>query len=166
MNLPLLPFLRLLLIQVGMTLLIVLPFHVAQADEETITLKQHINTYVYEGDTLDLSEEMEITQEDKVVQVSIKAQAIEHNAKLNLVINGSHVKTALLEDNLKEIQFKLAKNEKLKKLEIHSKGAFVRMAKAKLVSQEQDNSGILSFIGSTSQEPPPQPHGSVFSSFF
>jgi hypothetical protein len=159
MNLPVLPFLRLLLIQAGMTLLIALPLHIAQAAEDTIILKEHINSYVYEGNSLNLVEELEITKEDHVVQINIKAQAIKHDATLELVVNGKSVKTAKLYDSMKSVKFKMKKNEKLLKLEVHSIGAFVRLAKAKVVANEPIPGGLSKIQEKLAQEPAPAPQG-------
>ncbi len=148
MNLPLLPFLRLLVIQAGLTLLMAIPFYTAQA-EDTITVKQQINTYLYQGESIDLADEMELDQEDKVVKIDIKAQAIENNAKLALIVNGERIKTANLTDQLKDIQFKIAKNKKLEKLEIKSQGAFVRFAKAELVSDEPMDDDLSRSVNTT-----------------
>ena len=145
-----------------MALLVLLPFHVAHSEEGTITLKQNLNSYVYEGDSLDLGQELEITEKDQVIQINIRAQAIEHNANIQLIVNGERVKTEQLVDSIKEIQFKLKKNQKLKRLEIQSKGAFVGLAKAQLVSDEPVDGDLSRKKGGTSQEPAPSPNGFVY----
>lgn len=111
---------------------------------EVITVSEQINTYLYEGETLDLIEEMDLTQVisngEKVVRFKIKAQAIEDNAKLELIINNTKTIQNQLSDNMKILSFKLSGNEKIKKIEIKSIGAFIRIAKADLVSdQPQDD---------------------------
>ncbi|MFT6632932.1 MAG: hypothetical protein ACJAS4_002900 [Bacteriovoracaceae bacterium] len=159
MNLPVLPKLRPLIIHAGMTILVILPLNMAHAREGTITLKQNLNSYVYEGHSIDLAQELEITEKDQVIQINIRAQAIEHNANIELIVNDKSLKTQQLEDSIKVIKFKLKKNEKLKKLEIRSKGAFVGLAKARLVSEELIDGDLSRKNRSTSQEPAPSPNG-------
>lgn len=146
MKLPLLPFLKLLIIQATLSLLIAIPLSSAQA-ESVVTLKQHINTYLYEGDHLNLTKELNLNNKDKVIKINIKAQAIETNASLTLKMNGMKPLKAKLSDKMQDIQFKLANPKTLRKIKIESKGAFVKIAKAKLLSDEpmdDDLSHILS----------------------
>jgi hypothetical protein len=146
MSLKLLPFLRLLLLQSVLTVLIAIPFQAANAGLEVTTVSEHINTYLYEGESLNLVEEMElesvIDSGDKIVSLKIKAQAIEEDANLKVIINDKVVLKNALTDNLKEIKFKVKETIYLKTIKILSEGAFIRIAKADVVSDEPQDDDL------------------------
>ncbi len=135
--------LRIFGIQLILTLILGLSAQYAQAKVSVITtipIKEHINSYLYEGEKIDLLAELDLSPEqmkqDQLKNLQIKAQGIEYNAKLTLVVNGKRFEQHPLKNKMKTLNIKLGKNISLQKLELESKGAFIRLAKANLVSAE------------------------------
>tara|TARA_Y100000590_G_C15099719_1_gene780728 strand:- start:116 stop:571 length:456 start_codon:yes stop_codon:yes gene_type:complete len=127
---------RLMLIQLIMMMLFTVCLSKAQASSKTITVDQQVNSYLINGDKLDLAKELDLEEKTPVIKIEVQAQGVGVAPSLNLLINGKSVKESQLADNFKDIQFKIKKLDNIKKLEIKSNGAFVSFAKAELVSDE------------------------------
>lgn len=120
--------LRLFLIQCLLTMILALPFKDAAASTETITTK--VNSYLYEGEEIDLKAELALDEEEQVVELKVKAQGIENDATLNIVVNEETEYQVPLKEQMQTVKLNVGK--KIKSLAIKSSAAFVRSAKAKV----------------------------------
>lgn len=139
---------RLMLIQLFMMILFTLCLSKAQANSQIITTHQNVNSYLLNGEELDLGKELELQEKTPVIKIEVEAQGVGISPSLNLLINGKSVKKAQLTDNFKNIKFKLKELKHIKKLEIKSDGAFVSFAKAQLVSDEPMDDDLSINLGS------------------
>jgi len=145
MNQELISFLRIILMQIVLTAIVAIPFSNASASEvEILTVSEHINSYLYEGESIDIGAELDLVSMkqvgENIVNLRIKALGIEDDAKLDLIVNGKSASVNLLSDELETLKFKLNKNQELKSILIESKGAFIRMIKADIsINHQQHN---------------------------
>ena len=128
---------RILLIQCFLTALLAIPFKNAAAFEvnHDSIVSARVNSYVFDGDKIDLKEELMLQEGEKVKILNIRAQGIEENAQIALEIDDDELIVMPLEDKMKTLQFRV--NKKVKSLSVLSNAAFVRAAKAR-VSPEGD----------------------------
>ena len=123
---------RILLIQCFLTALLALPLKSASAfdvNNDSI-VSARVNSYVFEGDSIDLKQELMLLEDEKVKVLNIRAQGIEENAQITLEIDDEDIIVMPLENQMKTLQFRV--NRKVKTLSIKSNAAFVRAARARV----------------------------------
>lgn len=128
---PSLTMLRLFLLQSVLTLLISIPLS-AQAYEES----QRVNTYLERGQSLDVLAELNLqnalSQGDKLISLTIKAQKTAQRSKLNVVLNGQSIEKLNLSEQLSTHTVSIPSGTNVNSLELRSRSAFVKLVKADL----------------------------------
>lgn len=128
--------LKVFMIQCLLTMILAMPFKDASAATETIITK--VNSYIYDGEEIDLKNELALTNLDKLKQLRLRVQGIENKAKLQVKVN-QKTYNVKLKNKMKEIKINL-KGIKVESLSVASEAAFLRTAKARvdIVVEEGD----------------------------
>lgn len=125
---------RILLIQCFLTALFAMPIKEAAADpgfrvNEDSIVSARVNSYIFEGEKIDLKEELMLESDEKVKIVQLRAQGIEENAEIALEVDEELI-VMPLENRMKTLQFRV--NKSVKSLKISSNAAFLRGARARV----------------------------------
>lgn len=118
---------RLFIIQCLLTMILALPFKDAAAGEIVST---KVNSYLYEGEEIDLKTELAIDDHQSVTELKVRAQGIEPEASLEVLVNEKTRYQVALTDDMTTL--KLNVDQKITSLAIKSQAAFIRSAKAQI----------------------------------
>jgi hypothetical protein len=145
MKVTLLPMVRILLFQSLLTMLLALPFVNAEASISTVS--QRVSTYVFEGEELDLLEELNLNSKKvKIEQVKIKVQATNFISRVQVLLNNNIVKTVKVKSSNKSLYINIPKSVKVNSLTLKADAVFVNKVSASVRKKSANKSKTIKII--------------------
>lgn len=137
MSLTISSMIRILLIQCFLTALFAMPLQQANAVPSARVVTHHesvisarVNSYIFEGEKIDLKEELMLESSEKIKVLQLRAQGIEDHAQIAIEVDDHELIVLPLENRMKTLQLKLDKP--VHSLKISSNAAFLRGARARV----------------------------------
>ena len=124
---------RIFLIQCLLTALLAMPFREATASPHKEVVGAKVNSYLFDGEQIDLKHELMLESGKKVKVLRLRAQGIENDAKIAIEINKKKKLELPLSNQMRTLQLKV--EESIESLTVSSNAAFLRSVKAKLDEQ-------------------------------
>jgi hypothetical protein len=119
-------------------MLLALPFINAQAS--TSTVNQRVSSYIFEGEELNLLEELNVNSKKvQIEQVKVKLQATQHASDVQIILNDKVLKSTKIKGLNKNLTVSIPHNTKVKSLTLRADAIFVKKVSAIVNKKTRSN---------------------------
>lgn len=148
-----LSLLKLIIIQCCLTVLFAFSLG-ANASVDTELIENKINTFITDQDTVEVFKGLNLRDDDKLLNLKIKAQAQNsvEISKLAIFVNGKVVQEEVLGQQYKTIKVKARNLDLIEKVEVKADAAFIRLSTAEVEFNENLAPETEDFLAELSNE--------------